>query len=171
MTPSSPGTSALVARVAGLLRVRRFVRTPVWLYRAGLGFLFGSRLLMLEHTGRKTGARRYVVLEVVGRPGPGTYLVVSGFGARAQWFRNVRADPRVRVWLGSRRPVAATARLLDRDQATAVLAAYAAAHPRTWARVRPVLEDTLGARIGDDGAGLPVVVFDTGRAHLPGAGS
>jgi hypothetical protein len=46
------------------------VRAPVWLYRARLGFVFGSRLLMLEHTGRKTGIRRYVVLETVDHPGP-----------------------------------------------------------------------------------------------------
>jgi hypothetical protein len=52
---SSPGT-ALAAWAAGLLRVRWVVRVPVGLYRARLGFLFGSRLLMLEHTGRKSGA-------------------------------------------------------------------------------------------------------------------
>src|SRR4051812_14571562 len=26
---------------------------PIWLYRAGLGSVFGSRTLMLEHVGRK----------------------------------------------------------------------------------------------------------------------
>jgi hypothetical protein len=96
---SSPGT-ALAASAAGLLRVRWVVRVPVGLYRARLGFLLGPRLLMLEHTGRKSGARRHVVLEVVGHPQPGSYVVVSGFGDRAQWFRNVRADPRVRVFAG-----------------------------------------------------------------------
>jgi hypothetical protein len=60
----------------------RLVRAPVGLYRARLGFLLGSRLLMLEHTGRKSGARRYVVLEVVGHPRPRTYVVASGFGGR-----------------------------------------------------------------------------------------
>ena len=37
-------------------------------------------------------------------PRPATYIVASGFGQRAQWFRNLRADPRVRVWTGSRSP-------------------------------------------------------------------
>ena len=53
---------------ARALRTRWLVRAPINLYRVGLGFLFGTRLLMLEHVGRRTGARRYVVLEVVDRP-------------------------------------------------------------------------------------------------------
>jgi len=66
---------------------------PVWLYRARLGFVFGSRLLMLEHAGRKTSARRYVVLEAIDQPSPRTYVVVSGFGDRA-------ARTAIRTWPG-----------------------------------------------------------------------
>ena len=68
------GAPALAAR---LLRTRWLVRAPVWLYRARLGSMFGSRLLMLEHTGRKTGIRRYVVLEAVDHPDPRTYIVAA----------------------------------------------------------------------------------------------
>jgi hypothetical protein len=64
----------------GLLRTRWLVRAPVWLYRARLGILLGPRFVMLEHTGRKSGARRYVVLEVVQHRAAGSYVVVSGFG-------------------------------------------------------------------------------------------
>jgi deazaflavin-dependent oxidoreductase (nitroreductase family) len=154
---SSSSGAALAAR---LLRVRWFVRAPVGLYRAGLGFVFGSRLLMLEHIGRRSGARRHVVLEVVDHPRPGTYIVVSGFGGRAQWFRNVRADPRVRVYAGSRRPARATARLLDTEEASAALTAYEARHPRAWARLKPVLEATLGARIDMTGTSLPMIALE-----------
>jgi len=94
---SSVITGAAVTLAARLLRVRWAVRAPVRLYQARLGFLFGSRLLMLEHTGRKSGARRHVVLEAVDHSRPGIYVVASGFGGQAQWFRNVRVDPRVRV--------------------------------------------------------------------------
>lgn len=34
------------------LRTRWLVRAPIWLCRAGLGAVLGSRSLMLEHTGR-----------------------------------------------------------------------------------------------------------------------
>lgn len=153
---------------ASLLRVRWMVRAPIWLYRARLGALLGSRLLMLEHTGRSSGLPRYVVLEVVDHPDPLRYVVVSGFGERAQWFRNVRADPRVRVQVGSRRPVAAEAVLLDPTAASEALSRYAAAHPRAWSALRPVLEETVGARIDKHGSehggahedALPVIALD-----------
>jgi deazaflavin-dependent oxidoreductase (nitroreductase family) len=161
-----PASGRLAVRAAGLLRVRWIVRLPVTLYRARLGFLLGSRLLMLEHTGRTTGARRYAVLEVIGHPLPGTYIVVSGFGARAQWFRNVRAHPGVRVWAGAHRPAPATARLLTAEEARAALDSYAARHPRAWNTLRPVLEATLGAPIGGHDNGLPLIALDLARRAL-----
>lgn len=142
-----------------MLRTRWFVRAPIWLFRARLGALFGGRLLMLEHLGRRSGQPRLVVLEVVDRPRPDTCVVVSGFGRRAQWYRNIEAHPTVRLWLGSRRPSAATARPLPADEAAAALRSYAAAHPRAWASLRPVLEETLGARIDADGTDLPLVAL------------
>ena len=81
------------------------------------GALLGARILMLEHIGRKSGAPRYAVLEVVGHPAPETYVVASGFGRKAQWFHNIRANPRVRVYVGSRAPRRATARVLDQSEA------------------------------------------------------
>jgi hypothetical protein len=42
-----------------LLQNRGLVRAPIWLYRLRLGFLFGRRMLLLEHIGRKSGARRW----------------------------------------------------------------------------------------------------------------
>ncbi|HVV89877.1 MAG TPA: nitroreductase family deazaflavin-dependent oxidoreductase [Solirubrobacterales bacterium] len=142
---------------AGLLRVRWFVRAPIWIYRARLGAIFGGRLLMLEHRGRHSGKPRYVVLEVIDRPRPGAFVVVSGFGRRAQWYRNLEADPHVRVFIRSRRPAPAKSRPLTDDEAAAALRRYALAHPRAWDSLRPVLEQTLGAHIEDDGTNLPMV--------------
>jgi hypothetical protein len=59
MNASLARTSGIGNRAAALLRTRWLVRAPIWLYRARLGFVFRSQLLMLEHRGRKTGARRY----------------------------------------------------------------------------------------------------------------
>jgi deazaflavin-dependent oxidoreductase (nitroreductase family) len=160
-----------LARIgADLLRVRWFVRAPVWLYRARLGVIFGRRLLMLEHVGRNTGQRRFVVLEVVDHPAPDRYVVVSGFGTHAQWFRNVEANPHVRVYLASHAPAPATARRPDTAAATAALDRYAHAHPRAWGKLRPLLADTLGNRIEKHGTGLPIITLDVvDRTHLGGA--
>jgi deazaflavin-dependent oxidoreductase (nitroreductase family) len=151
----------LVGVASRALRTRQLMRAPVHIYRARLGFLFGRRMLMLEHIGRRTGARRYVVLEVIDRLDSDSYVVVSGFGTHAQWFRNVRADPRVRVWIGGRRPAEARASVLSPDEVAASLHAYAVRHPRAWATMKPAIEKTLGAPIDERGTGLPMV-----RLHL-----
>jgi deazaflavin-dependent oxidoreductase (nitroreductase family) len=135
--------SIFAAVGARLLRSRRLMRAPTWIYRARAGALFGSRILMLEHIGRKSHAPRYAVLEVVDHPGPDVYVVASGFGRKAQWFRNIQANPRVRVH--------------DQQEPDRTLAAYRGRHPRAWERFRPVLEDTLGAPITDTDSPLPMV--------------
>jgi deazaflavin-dependent oxidoreductase (nitroreductase family) len=140
-----------------VLRNRVLVRAPIWLYRARLGFVFGSRTLMLEHVGRKSGAKRHVVLEVVGHPAPDTYVVASGFGERAHWFRNLMAHPRARVSVAGHGPRAVVARRLPAAEADAVLADYVNQHPRVWAKFKNVLENTLGTRISQHDTPLPMV--------------
>lgn len=149
--------SALPDFGARLLRSRRLVRAPIWLYRIRAGALLGSRVMMLEHIGRTTGARRYVVLEVVDRPDPDTIVVASGFGTKAQWFRNIGVNPHVRVWLGSRRPAAGVAHPLDQSGVDRVLADYRTRHAKTWEQFKLVLEETLGQPITDTNAPLPMV--------------
>ena len=149
--------SGLADLGARMLRNRRLVRAPVWLYRARLGALLGSRMLMLEHVGRSSGRRRYVVLEIIDRPHAGTFVVASGFGTTAQWFRNICANPRVRVWVGSRGAAPATARVLDQAETDRTLGDYRTRHPKYWAQFRPVLEQTLGQSIGDRDIPLPMV--------------
>jgi deazaflavin-dependent oxidoreductase (nitroreductase family) len=149
--------SMFTAIGARLLRSRRLMRAPTWIYKARAGALFGSRTLMLEHIGRKSGAARHAVLEVVDHPAADVYVLASGFGRKAQWFRNIEANPRVRVYVGSHAPRRATARVLDQEEADRTLAAYRGRHPGAWERFRPVLEDTLGAPITDTGSPLPIV--------------
>ena len=156
-TPPTGDIGALAAGGARLLRCRRFVRAPIWIYRGRAGALFGSRMLMLEHIGRTSGARRHVVLEVIDHPAPDTYVVASGFGAKAQWFRNIAANPRVRVYIGSHRPRTATARVLRQADADRALAAYIGRHPRAWARLKGVLDQTLGTEVRATDTALPMV--------------
>ena len=140
-----------------ILRNRRLVRAPIWLYRLRAGAVLGPRLLMLEHLGRVSGKPRYVVLEAVAHPDPDTYVLASGFGSRAQWFRNVVAHPEVRVWTGSRAPRRGTARVLDQDAVDRVLTGYRSAHPTSWAQFTAILEQTLGHPITDTGTPMPMV--------------
>lgn len=162
MTATTWLRSQLAAVGARILRTRPLMRAPIWIYRSGAGAMLGSRLLMLEHVGRKSGARRYVVLEVVGHPTPDSYLVASGFGENAQWFRNIKANPEVRVYAGGRSPSSATARILTRQESDRALGDYVSRHPQAWNRFKPVLERTLGSSISETNTALPIVELRLG---------
>jgi deazaflavin-dependent oxidoreductase (nitroreductase family) len=145
MTQARTAAPGLIARAADrFFRTRWLVRMPIGLYRVGLGFLFGRRLLMLEHTGRKSGARRRVVLEVLGRPAPGEYVVIAGFAGKAQWYRNITANPRVRVSAGFRRNVDAVAEPVPRAESAAVLRDFIEHHPAEWKKMQGVFEHVSG---------------------------
>lgn len=113
---------------------------------------------MLAHRGRSTGLTRYVVLEIVDRPSPDSVVVAAGFGTKAQWYRNVQADPEVQVWLGSHAPRAAHATLLTPEECESVLDEYARRNPRSWATLKPVLDELLAE--APEGTTPPLVRFD-----------
>lgn len=106
---------------------RALFRAPIPLYRARLGFLFGKRFTMLEHVGRNSGETRRTVLEVVVND-PDAIYVAAGWGEKAQWLKNIRANPEVVFHLGSRRYVS-RAELVSRTEAAEVMGRYAGAHP------------------------------------------
>lgn len=74
-----------------------FFRAPVILYRIGLGGLMPMQL-QLTTVGRKSGQPRRAVVDVLRHDRPAdTYYVVSAWGERADWYRNLQANPAVRV--------------------------------------------------------------------------
>lgn len=143
----------MVSIGARALRTRWIVRAPIPLMKAGLGFLFGGRLLLLEHTGRKSGEPRFVTLEVVSRPAHDRVVVASGFGEKAQWFRNLQADPTCRVSIGFARNRRATARRLSDREVADVLEGYRRDHPRAYAKLSGVIEEATDLTI----EGIPYI--------------
>jgi deazaflavin-dependent oxidoreductase (nitroreductase family) len=108
---------------------RLLFRLPIHLYRAGLGWLFGRRCLLLTHVGRRSGKPRQVVIEVVEHDrADESYFVCSGFGPRADWYRNLLATPSATIMIGRRRiPVEAVA--LPSNEGSELMARYAERHP------------------------------------------
>jgi deazaflavin-dependent oxidoreductase (nitroreductase family) len=99
-------------------------RAPVYLYRWGLGWLFGHRCLLLTHIGRRTGRRHQTVLEVVEYRKEGPEVVVAnGFGPDCDWLRNIEAKPGEEVTVGSQHFVASH-RFLGEEEAMRVIQAY-----------------------------------------------
>lgn len=149
MTDTPAGAPDLSARLADrFFQTRWMVRMPITLYQAGLGFLFGQKLLMLEHIGRKSGTRRRVVLEVLARPARDEYVIVSGFAEKAQWYRNIEANPHVRISTGFRRNVPALALPMTQTESAAVLDSYAQRHPAALEKMSRIFQQVCGRPVG-----------------------
>jgi len=100
---------------------------------------------LLETTGRKTGEPRRT--PIGGKLDGRTFWLVSEFGDRSQYVRNIQADPRVRVRVRGRWH-SGNAVLLPADDAKARLAAL----PRmNSAAVRAMGDNLLTIRIDLDG--------------------
>lgn len=114
---------------------RLALRLPILLYRAGLGTLLGKRLLLLHHTGRVSDRDHMTVLEVVSYdPAEASWTVASGFGPRADWYLNLRAQPKTLIRFGNR-PHAVTAHFLPSEDGAEIMADYGRRHPRTARRL------------------------------------
>ncbi len=91
----------------GLDRLRgafkRFNVFMLFLWRIGLGRWMeawpkvGGRILVLTHIGRKSGIAHRTPVNFT-RLGDDIFIV-AGFGAVADWYRNIKRNPKVEVWL------------------------------------------------------------------------
>lgn len=82
---------------------RSFNRFMLLLWRLGLGGWVngwpsvGGRIMVLTHTGRKTGLVRRTPVNYT--EVDGDLYCTAGFGGVSDWYRNVKANPAVEVWL------------------------------------------------------------------------
>ncbi len=99
-----------------------------FLYRAGLGPMIGRLVLLLTTTGRKTGLPRETPLqyEEIG----GVIYVASARGTKADWFRNILANPCVKVRIKSREYEAVAEPVTDPCRIADFLEVRLQRHPR-----------------------------------------
>ena len=104
---------------------RNLFRVPIHIYRAGLGWMLGNRILLLHHVGRVSGKQRQAILEVVEHdPADDSFVVASGWGPTAAWYRNVVHTPDVTIQVG-RRTIPVTAVQLTEDEGAETFVRYA----------------------------------------------
>jgi deazaflavin-dependent oxidoreductase (nitroreductase family) len=122
-----PDLRWLRSKPAGALRLA--IRLPIYLYRLDLGRLLGHRFLLLVHQGRRSGLLRETVLEVLlYDPATKESVVLSAWGERADWYRNVGATPALEVRIGGERYVPEQ-RFLAPQENPAVISDYGRRHP------------------------------------------
>jgi deazaflavin-dependent oxidoreductase (nitroreductase family) len=160
--PGSRGPSLrwLKSKPAGALRVA--FRLPIYLYRLNLGWLLGHRFLLLVHRGRKSGLLRETVLEVLLHdPATRESVVLSAWGERADWYRNVGATPALEVRTGGQRYVPEQ-RFLAPEENHTVICDYGRRHPlafRVFARVLGYPLDGTEAARREVACSLRLVAF------------
>jgi deazaflavin-dependent oxidoreductase (nitroreductase family) len=137
----------MTGRTVRLSRTLRWLfRVPALLYRMRCGWLLGHRFMLLVHVGRRSGLPRRTVLEVVAYRAEGPeVVVVSGFGPKSDWLRNLATTPDPEVFTGSQHFIAAY-RMLSVPEAVGVIGGYEARNRAMAPVVRWVLSRLLGWR-------------------------
>lgn len=89
-----------------------------------------KRFLFLTHIGRKSNEPRYVVVEVADYDAVNDiYYIVSGYGEKANWYRNIVKTPAVKIQVG-RRKLRVVAQPLSAIQSGEKMVEYAAKYPK-----------------------------------------
>jgi deazaflavin-dependent oxidoreductase (nitroreductase family) len=106
--------------------VKWLYKTPILLYRLGLGFLVGRLFMIMTTVGRKSGQPRRTAIEF--HEHKGRRYVFSAWGTKADWYRNIEANPRITIqtWRGAD---SALARRVASDAELAEAFAFAMSNP------------------------------------------
>jgi deazaflavin-dependent oxidoreductase (nitroreductase family) len=99
--------------------VYRLFNVPTRLYRFGFGQKVGPQILILTTTGRKSGLPRQTPLQYEFIDG--VYYAGSMRGDKADWYRNILADPRVLLKVGERQYPALAEAIDDSEQVLSFL--------------------------------------------------
>ena len=103
-------------------------KLPLILYRAGLGWLFGHRFMLLTHIGRRSGKVRRTVLAVLEfNPNTREIKAMSAWSA-SDWYLNLQSNPAVQVETGFTR-YAPVQRSLAPEEIAALFVNYRGKHP------------------------------------------
>lgn len=135
----NPGT--LQKRPGSLLKM--FLRFPVFLHHLGLGGwerLIGLQWMFITTIGRKTGKPRHAMVDVIDYyKETGIYYIEAAYGKRADWYRNIQADPVFHAQVGRRKFEARATPLSPEETEKAIVA---------FVRRRPVYARSVMAMVG-----------------------
>ena len=143
MSPVTAPKAADARRLLGLRAPGRLAlvmfRGPLRLYDHGRGWLLGHTFLRLTHVGRRSGREHATVAMVLAfDPATQEAVICSAWGAEADWIRNLRAGPAVRVDIG-RETFTPRHRFLTDEEAVGVGKEFQRRHPHRLAFMSRVL--------------------------------
>ncbi|KAF0107180.1 MAG: hypothetical protein FD146_2021 [Anaerolineaceae bacterium] len=105
-TTDHPPGGAFSDRPRGFLKF--FFKMPLFLHKVGIVWWIekftGAQWMLITTTGRKSGKPRQVIVDVVDYDKEtNTFYVEAAYGHRADWVRNIQANPDFRAQVGKRK--------------------------------------------------------------------
>lgn len=117
---------------------------PQIAYALGLGPLLGKFILLLTTTGRKSGKRRVTPLQY--EEIDGKIYLGAALGQKADWLRNLQANPQVFIQLKNRRFAGRAEMISDPQRIADFLEVRLRHHPKM-----------IGAMLRTEGLSIPPV--------------
>ena len=87
--------------------LKYFFKIPVWIHKMGLGGwerLIGAQWMLITTVGRRSGKPRETMVDVMDYDSAtDTYYIEAAYGPRADWVRNIEANPQFKAQVGRRK--------------------------------------------------------------------
>ncbi len=109
------------------IRIKNVQRIHQRLYDSGKGWVVGWLILLLKHTGRKSGKQYATPLqyEKIGSD----YYIGAARGVNADWFRNLQANPNAEIAVGRETYTVLAEPITDPERVADFLAYRLERHP------------------------------------------
>lgn len=146
--------------------MKRLFKTPVLLYRFGLGKLIGKYVFILSSTGRKSGKTRLTPVEYFEHEG--RIYIVSGFGSQPDWYQNIASNPQVTIQTHQGTMNAAARKPITKEEWMAVYD-YLTHSPITKLFMADYTADLRQSTILEQVKNWPALTFDPSDKPCPPA--
>jgi deazaflavin-dependent oxidoreductase (nitroreductase family) len=120
-----------------------FFKVPVWFHKIGFGGwerMIGAQWMLITTIGRKSGKPREAMVDVMDYNATSdTYYIEAAYGSRADWVRNIEANPRFKAQVGRRKFYAHMSTLSNEDAGELVVKFF---------RAKPAYTRSVMAMVG-----------------------
>jgi deazaflavin-dependent oxidoreductase (nitroreductase family) len=146
--------------------LKRIYRSPLLLFRLGLSKIFSKYILILSTYGRKTGKVHHTPVEYFQHQG--RVYVMSGFGSKPDWFKNILADPHITLQI-NKKILHATARKPETESEWDGVVAFLKSSPIAEFTDNDSLSNLDKPEVLDAIKTWPVLTFDPTEEICPTA--